>query len=123
MEQWIAPVSSSGPGRNRFFGAMREAPFSKTSSQANKTGFGADQAERWLVSESQKLFDDNRRCEAANRNCSKPTPPLEPKEEKIGQKASNKKERRWKSSPFHGLNVFNFEDAPIFDSRTNLTSS
>jgi hypothetical protein len=39
-------------------------------------------------------------------------------EEKFGQKASSKKELRWKSSPFRGLNVFNFEHAPIFHGRT-----
>src|SRR6266403_5113811 len=108
-------------------------------------------------------------------NCSKPTPPLEPKEERevflrqwdsvqeffgrwetnserdfagvfnkycnlqefeelfrghfrdfllgqLGQEASqkllNRKVRRWKSSPFRGLNVFDFEHAPVFHGRT-----
>jgi serine/threonine protein kinase len=109
------------------------------------------------------------------RNCSKPTPPLEPKEERevfirqwdslqqfftdweknseanfngtwnnyqnleefeelfrghfrdflgrqvnqeTGQKLLSRKVRRWKSSPFRGLNVFDFKHAPIFHGRT-----
>jgi WD40 repeat protein len=109
------------------------------------------------------------------RNCSKPTPPLEPKEEReafgrqwdsiqeffaswekdseghfvgafnsyrnleefeelfrehfrdflagqvegvVAQKVLSRKVRRWKSSPFRGLNFFDFEHAPVFHGRT-----
>src|SRR6202162_801001 len=109
------------------------------------------------------------------RNCSKPTPPLEPRElreafgrhwdsvqelfahwetnsqgnfvgtfnnycnmqefeelfrehfrdflgaqvdQETGQKLLSRKVRRWKSNPFRGLNVFDFEHAPIFHGRT-----
>ncbi|MGA8659381.1 MAG: protein kinase [Chthoniobacterales bacterium] len=36
----------------------------------------------------------------------------------VGQRTSRRKVRRWKSSPFRGLNFFDFEDAPIFHGRT-----
>ncbi len=109
------------------------------------------------------------------RNCSKPTPPLEPKDEReafgrqwdslqeffasweksseghfvgafnsyrnleefeelfrehfrdflagqvervVAQKVLSRKVRRWKSSPFRGLNFFDFEHAPVFYGRT-----
>src|SRR4029077_4740538 len=35
-----------------------------------------------------------------------------------GQKLLSRKVRRWKSSPFRGLNVFDFKHAPIFHGRT-----
>jgi WD40 repeat protein len=109
------------------------------------------------------------------RNCSKPTPPLEPKDEReafgrqwdsiqeffaswekdseghfvgafnsyrnleefeelfrehfrdflagqvervVAQKVLGRKVRRWKASPFRGLNFFDFEHAPVFHGRT-----
>jgi WD40 repeat protein/serine/threonine protein kinase len=36
----------------------------------------------------------------------------------VGQRTSSRKVRRWKSSPFRGLNFFDFADAPIFHGRT-----
>jgi WD40 repeat protein/serine/threonine protein kinase len=36
----------------------------------------------------------------------------------VGQRTSSRKVRRWKSSPFKGLNFFDFEDALIFHGRT-----
>jgi WD40 repeat protein/serine/threonine protein kinase len=39
-------------------------------------------------------------------------------DQEVGQHTSSRKVRRWKSSPFRGLNFFDFEDAPIFHGRT-----
>src|SRR5271165_5141644 len=39
-------------------------------------------------------------------------------DQEIGQRTSSRTMRRWKSSPFRGLNFFDFEDAPIFHGRT-----
>ena len=39
-------------------------------------------------------------------------------DQEVGQRVSSRKMRRWKSSPFRGLNFFDFKDAPIFHGRT-----
>jgi WD40 repeat protein/serine/threonine protein kinase len=39
-------------------------------------------------------------------------------DQEVGERTSSRKVRRWKSSPFRGLNFFDFEDAPIFHGRT-----
>jgi WD40 repeat protein/serine/threonine protein kinase len=39
-------------------------------------------------------------------------------DQEAGPRTSSRKVRRWKASPFRGLNFFDFEDAPIFHGRT-----
>src|SRR6266404_2164456 len=39
-------------------------------------------------------------------------------DQEVGQRTSSRTTRRWRSSPFRGLNFFDFEDAPIFHGRT-----